>query len=114
MLCSVFSNVCSGALETRHHNTNLSTGPPRPPMPAGRVSWLLLVSGSRERVNKNKGDSDDVSKSRGSVLLSTAAKLRVVVERDLGKRDTETHAMLWREKEEYTQFKFLFNRLNMG
>lgn len=68
-----------------YRNTNLSTGPPRPPRPAGRDSWLLLVRGGRERVNKNKGKSDDVSKSRGSVLLSTAAKLRVVAERDLGK-----------------------------
>lgn len=75
-----------------YHNTNLSTGPPRPPRRAGRVSWLLLllVSGSRNRVNKN--ESDDVSKSRGSVLLSTAAKLRVVAERDLGKEDA-SHIM---------------------
>lgn len=72
-----------------HHNTNLSTGPPRPPRPAGKVSWLLLVSGSRERVNENKGESDDVIKSRGSVLLSTAAKLRVVAERDLGNGDNK-------------------------
>lgn len=63
------------------HATNLSTGPPRPPMPA--VSYLLLVSGSRERVNKNKGLSVDVRKWRSSVLLSVAAKLRVVAERDL-------------------------------
>lgn len=65
----------------------LSTGPPRPPRRAGRESWLLLVSGIRERVNKNKVGSDNVSKSksRGLVLLSTAAKLRVVAERDLGK-----------------------------
>lgn len=59
----------------------LSTGPPRPPRPAG--SYLLLVSGSRERVNKNKGVSVDVRKRRSSVLLSVAAKLRVVAERDL-------------------------------
>lgn len=66
-----------------HHTTNLSTGPPRPPRPAGRVSWLLLVSGSRERVNTNKRESADVRKSSGSVLLSMAAKLRVVAGRDL-------------------------------
>lgn len=63
------------------HSTNLSTGPPRPPRPAG--SYLLLVSGSRERANKNKGVSVDVRKRRSSVLLSVAAKLRVVAERDL-------------------------------
>lgn len=61
-------------------STNLSTGPPRPPRPAG--SYLLLVSGNRERVNKDKGVSFDVRK-RSSVLLSVAAKLRVVAERDL-------------------------------
>lgn len=87
----------------RHHNTNLSTGPPRPPRPAGRVSSLLLDSVSRERVNKNKGGSVDV-KSRGSIPLSTAAKLRVVAERDLGKGDTEMQAMLYGENE-HTQFE---------
>lgn len=64
-------------------HTDLSTGPPRPPRPAERVSSLLLVSGSRERVNKNKRVSANVKKSSGSVLLSVAAKLRVVAERDL-------------------------------
>lgn len=42
-----------------------------------------MVSGSRERVNRYKGESDDVSKSSGSIVLSTAAKLRVIAERDL-------------------------------
>ena len=79
------------------HNTNLSTGPPRPPRRAGRVSWLLLVSGSRELVNKND-ESGDVRKSSGSVLLSTAAKLRVVAERDLCRGEKEMPAMLWRGK----------------
>lgn len=74
--CSIFTLPCV-------HSTNLSTGPPRPPRPAG--SYLLLVSGSRERVNKNKGVSVDVRKRRSSVLLSVAAKLRVVAERDLQK-----------------------------
>lgn len=63
------------------YSTDLSTGPPRPPRPA--VSYLLLVTGSRERVSKNKGVSVDVRKRRGSVLLSVAAKLREVAERDL-------------------------------
>lgn len=77
------STVCvySDAVGT---STNLSTGPPRPPAPAGTVSWLLLVSGRGERVNTHKGESE----SRGSVLLSTAAKLRVVAERDLRKTHT--------------------------
>ena len=34
-------------------------------------------------MSKNKVESDDVIKSRGPVLLSTAAKLSVVAERDL-------------------------------
>lgn len=72
--CSIFALSCV-------HSTNLSTGPPRPPRPA--VSYLVLVSGSQERVNKNKGVSVDVRKRRSSVLLSVAAKLRVVAERDL-------------------------------
>lgn len=62
------------------HSTNLSTGPPRPPRPP---SYFLLFSGSQVRVNKNKGVSADVKKRRSSVLLSVAAKLRVVAERDL-------------------------------
>lgn len=66
------------------HITNRSTGPPRPPRLAGRVSWLLLVSGSLETVY-DKDKSDDI-KSSGSVVLSTAAKLRVVAERDLGRK----------------------------
>lgn len=70
------------------HSTDLSTGPPRPPRPA--ESYLVLVSGSRERVNKHKGVSVDVRKWRSSVLLSVAAKLRVVAERDLGKKTHKT------------------------
>lgn len=46
------------------------------------MSWLLLVSGSRERVNITN-ESGDRKKSSESVVLSTAAKLRVVAERDL-------------------------------
>lgn len=45
------------------------------------MSWLLLVSGSREKLYKNKGES------RGPVMLSTAAKLRVVAGRDLVLRE---------------------------
>lgn len=62
-------------------SANLSTGPPRPPMPAGRVSWLLLVSVSRKSDNKVKRDPVGVS-----ALLSMAAKLRVVAGRDLRER----------------------------
>lgn len=67
------------------HTAYLSTGPPRPRAPAGQVSWLLLVSDSREKGSKNKRESADVNKSNSSVLLSVAAKLRVVAERDLWK-----------------------------
>lgn len=49
------------------------------------MSWLLLVSDSREKGSKNKRESADVKKSNSSVLLSVAAKLRVVAERDLRK-----------------------------
>lgn len=66
------------------------------------MSWLLLVSGSRERVNKNRGESDDVIKSSGSVLLSTAAKLRVVAERDLGKGDRDASHVTGRKWVLYT------------
>lgn len=45
-------------------------------------------------MNKNKGESGDVSKSRGSVLLSTAAKLKGVAERDLRKK---TSHVMWRK-----------------
>lgn len=84
---SIFSNTLTIQILQVSYNTNLSTGPPRPPRQAGRVSsLLLLVSGSRKRVKRNKGESGDVIKSRGSVLLSTAAKLRVVAERDLRER----------------------------
>lgn len=62
------------------HSTNLSTGPPRPPRPP---SYFLLFSGSQIGVNKDKGVSVDVKKRRRSVLLTVAAKLRVVAERDL-------------------------------
>lgn len=72
-------------LSSGQHTTYLSTGPPRPRTPAGQVSWLLLVSDSREKGSKNKRESADVKKSNSSVLLSVAAKLRVVAERDLRK-----------------------------
>ncbi len=62
------------------------------------MSWLLLVSGSRERVNTNKSGFDDIKKSSGLILLSTAAKLRVLAERDLCEKESEMRAMLWREK----------------
>lgn len=68
------------------YSTNLSTGPPRPPRP---LSCLLLVSGSQEGVYKNKRVSLGVRKRRSSILLSVAAKLRVVAERDLRKRITQ-------------------------
>lgn len=93
----VFCNVDGASMGTVWHgDTDLSTEPPRPLRPAGRASWLLLllVSGIRERGYKNKGESDDVSKSRGLVLLSTAAKLRVVAERDLGVGDVEIHVLV--------------------
>lgn len=59
------------------------------------MSWLLLVRGSRKRVNKDKVSADD-RKSSGSVLLSTAAKLRVVAERDLCEK--KMRSMLQRGK----------------
>lgn len=62
-------------------SANLSTGPPRPPMPAGRVSWLLLVSVSRKSDNRVQRDPVGVS-----ALLSMAAKLSVVAGRDLHER----------------------------
>lgn len=74
-----------------HHNTHLSTGPPRPPGLAGRGSWLLLVSGSREKVYKNKGEL------RGPGMLSAAAKLKVVAGRDLVGGE-KTEIMLMGEK----------------
>lgn len=67
------------------YSTNLSTGPPRPPRP---LSYLLLVSGNQEGANNNKRVSLGVRKW-SSVLLSVAAKLRVVAERDLGKGKTQ-------------------------
>lgn len=80
MLSRQFYTTCSIFALLRVHSTHLSTGPPRPPRPA--VSSRLLVSGNRERVNKNRV-SVDVRKRTSSVLLSVAAKLRVVAERDL-------------------------------
>lgn len=67
------------------YSTNLSTGPPRPPRPR---SCRLLISGSQEGVNKNKRVSLGARKW-SSVLLSVAAKLRVVAERDLRNRKTQ-------------------------
>lgn len=53
------------------------------------MSWLLLVSGRLNKVNERKGESNK-SKSRGLVLLSTAAKLWVVAGRDLQYTDNVT------------------------
>lgn len=80
VLSMQFYTTCRTWALSYVYSTNLSTGPPRPPRP---LSCLLLVSGSQEGVNKNKRVSLGVRKWRSSVLLSVAAKLRVVAERDL-------------------------------
>lgn len=51
----------------------------------------MLVSGNREKVNKNKPKSTDVRRSSASVLLSVAAKLRVVAGRDLKEIEITLH-----------------------
>lgn len=55
-------------------------------MPAGRVSWLLLVSVSRRGDNRVKRDPVGAVKPSVSALLSVAAKLRVVAGGDLRER----------------------------
>lgn len=78
------------------------------------MSWLLLVSGSRKRVNKDKVSADN-RKSSGSVLLSTAAKLRVVAERDLcEKKMQRCEACYGEEKQDYTVSALMHYGFNFG
>lgn len=77
------------------------------------MSWLLLVSGSRKRVNKDRGVSADDRKSSGSVLLSTAAKLRVVAERDLCEKEMQRcEACYGEEKKDYTVSALMYFGFN--